>query len=199
MSGGLGIFGGTFDPIHNGHLALARAALELCSLEKILFVPAAHPPHRATGPRVSFEDRFRMVELACAGQARFQPSRIEEGDHISYSIVTIEKIQAHHPGMPLYFIIGADAFAEIRTWKRWTEVIASVDFVVAGRPGAYYSVPDGARVHPLPMDVPVSSSAIRQLIEAGAGHLPVPPTVEAYILAHRLYLSHNQTENPVNR
>ena len=199
MTGGLGIFGGTFDPIHNAHLTLARAALQLCGLEKILFVPAAHPPHRATGPRVSFEDRFRMVELACTGEPRFQPSRIEEGDHISYSIVTIEKIQAQHPGMRLYFIIGADAFAEIQTWKRWTEVISSVDFVVAGRPGARYSIPDGARVQPLPMDVPVSSSEIRQLLGAGAEHLPVPAAVEAYILAHRLYLSHKQTENPVNR
>jgi nicotinate-nucleotide adenylyltransferase len=195
---GLGIFGGTFDPIHNAHLAVACAALQLCNLKQILFVPAANPPHRATGPRVSFEDRFRMVELACAAEPRFQPSRIEEGNHVSYSIVTIEKLQAQHPGTPLYFIIGADAFAEIQTWKRWTEVIARVEFIVAGRPGAHYSIPDGARLHRLPMDMPISSSAIRDSLVAGIAHLPLPPAVEAYISAHQLYRSHSPLENSIS-
>jgi nicotinate-nucleotide adenylyltransferase len=185
----LAIYGGTFDPVHDAHLALAREAVRECGLDRVLFIPAAHPPHKAGTTRASYEDRYRMVELACAGEPRFMPSRLEEGEERSYSIRTIEKVLASiEPGSELYFLIGADAFAEIRTWRCWRDVVRLVQFVVVSRPGHLYDVPPGARVHGLEsLDMPVSSSEIRQRLAAGDYSVPVPPTVLAYIRQHRLY------------
>src|SRR6266513_2675858 len=90
----LAIFGGTFDPIHNAHLTIARRAAEELHLNRILFVPAAHPPHKAGVTHAPYEDRVRMVELACRGEPRFEVSRLEEGTVRSYSIDTIEKVRS---------------------------------------------------------------------------------------------------------
>src|ERR1700691_4507249 len=114
------IFGGTFDPIHSAHLVVAREAAEAFALDRVLFIPAANPPHKEAG--APYEDRFRMVELACAADPRFVPSRLAEDRAVSYSIHTIERLKA--PGESLLFIIGADAFAEIRSWRRWEDVVA---------------------------------------------------------------------------
>src|SRR4029079_1464111 len=133
------IFGGTFDPIHRAHLLVAREAAEAFSLDRVLFIPAAHPPHKATGE--SYEHRYRMVELACAGEPKFEPSRLEEGQELSYSIHTIERVQAL--GGDVFFVIGADAFAEIRSWHRWEDVIRAVDFIVVARPGHEFISPPG--------------------------------------------------------
>jgi nicotinate-nucleotide adenylyltransferase len=155
----------------------------------VLFVPASRPPHKSGVTRAPYEDRYRMVELACAGEPLFEPSRLEAGVARSYSIYTIRKVrETLEPDGELLFLIGADAFAEIRTWLRWTEVIALVEFVVVSRPGHRYEVPAGARVHRLDtMDLEVSSSEIRARLAAGAGDLPVPPAVLAYIREHGLY------------
>src|SRR4051812_29860577 len=113
----LALFGGTFDPIHNAHLAVAREAADRFGLDRVLFIPAARPPHKQRGPHASYEDRVRMAELSTAADPRFQVSRLEEGTVRSYSIDTIEKARAGlSPGDELFFIIGADAFAEIQTW-----------------------------------------------------------------------------------
>ena len=90
----LAIFGGTFDPIHEGHLALAREAAVRFHLDRVLFVPAAHPPHKAGVTHAPYADRVRMAELACQGDARFEVSRLEEGTARSYSIDTIETLRA---------------------------------------------------------------------------------------------------------
>src|SRR5690348_12134898 len=109
----LAIFGGTFDPVHNGHLAMAREAMRHCALDRVLFIPAARPPHKSAGPYAPYEDRLRMVELACGGEPRFEASRLEAGTVRSYSIDTIEKVRAGlAPGDELLFLIGADAFGE---------------------------------------------------------------------------------------
>lgn len=182
------LFGGTFDPVHNAHLEIAREAAALYPAASVLFIPAARPPHKNHGPWASFEDRFRMVQIACATDARFEASRIEEGTERSYTIHTIEKLRDRGP---LAFLIGADAFAEIRTWHRWQDVIAAVQFVVAARPGASYESPRGARVRELAgVQLPESSSGIRRMIGEGAGNIPVPFAVLDYIHAHGLYRSH---------
>ena len=85
----IGLFGGTFDPIHNGHLTMAWEAARRCGLEVVLMVPAGRPPHRSAGPYASYEDRMRMVELACLNQPLLEPSRLEEGEERSYTIDTI--------------------------------------------------------------------------------------------------------------
>jgi nicotinate-nucleotide adenylyltransferase len=178
------IFGGTFDPIHSAHLVVAHEAAEAFALDRILFIPAGNPPHKEAG--ASYEDRFRMVELACAADPRFEPSRLEEGREKSYSINTVERLMA--PGQTLLFIIGADAFADIRTWRRWEDLLRDVEFIVVTRPGHAYESPPGARVHRLDtVALPVSSSEIRQ--ELSKGQIPpvLPPAVADYIQARRLY------------
>jgi len=185
----LAIFGGTFDPIHNAHLAIARAAADRFDLDGVLFVPAARPPHKSGFTHAPYEDRVRMVQLACSGESRFEVSRIEEGTDCSYSIDTIEKVRARlAPGDDLFFIIGADAFAEIRTWHRWRDVAAAVHFLVVSRPGHQYSAP--REVHASRLDsieLPVSSSEIRRALAAGARPSEVPVPVLDYITEHHLY------------
>ena len=185
----LGLFGGTFDPIHDAHLTLAHAAVAACALDQLLFIPAARPPHRSAGPRAAYEDRLRMVELAITGTPAFVASRVEAGGAVSYSIDTIEKISASRPGAEIFFVIGADAFAEIQTWKRWEDVIAAVQFIVAARPGADYQAPAGAVVHAVPLQMNISSSGVRALLAQGASPVPVAPSVLAYIRGHGLYSS----------
>ncbi len=185
----LAIFGGTFDPIHSAHLVVAREAVAAFALDRVLFVPAARPPHKSGLTSTSFEDRYRMVELACGGEPKFEPSRIEEGEGRSYSIHTIERIRATLAAEDrLFFLIGADAFAEIATWHRWRDVIGGVEFIVVTRPGHRYEEPSGAVVHRLDtVALPVSSSEIRQRLAAGGRTEQLPAPVLDYIRRHRLY------------
>jgi nicotinate-nucleotide adenylyltransferase len=185
----LALFGGTFDPIHNGHLAMAREAAGRCALDRVLFIPAGRPPHKVAGPHAPYADRLRMVELACADDPRFEASRLEEGEQKSYTIETLEKLRpALEPSDKLFFLIGADAFAEIETWRRWQEVIRSVEFIVVSRPGCRYEVPGEARVHRMDdLELPASSSDIRRKIAAGDFGLDVPPAVLKYIEERGLY------------
>ena len=185
----LAIFGGTFDPIHTAHLMVAREALREFGLAKVLFVPAARPPHKGGATCAPYEDRYRMVELACRGEPRFEASRLEAGDRVSYSISTLEKLRATlEPDAELFFLIGADAFAEIRTWRRWREVIRLVEFIVVTRPGHAYRVPRGARVHTLEtVALPVSSSELRARLATGEAPAEIPPQVLAYIRERGLY------------
>ncbi len=183
------IFGGTFDPIHRAHLTVAREAVNQFGLDRVLFVPAAHPPHKPDAG-TPYEDRLRMVQLACEGEPLFEASDIESGSGKSYSIDTIERLRRRLPAAdPLYFIIGTDAFAEILTWRRAADVIRSVDFIVVGRPGPDYAIPSGARVLRLDtLVLEVSSSAIRRELAEGAAPAELPENVFAYIRAKGLYI-----------
>ena len=188
----IAIFGGAFDPIHNAHLAVARAAAARFDLDRVLFVPTYCPPHKGI-THAPYEDRVNMVEIACAESSpsgvRFEASRLEEGTKRSYSIDTINRLRATlDPADELFFLIGADAFAEVRTWHRWREVIQSVRFVVAVRPGYVYDAPAEAKVDRLEQkESATSSSSIRQAIEANNLELDAPPGVVEYIRSHRLY------------
>lgn len=184
------VFGGTFDPIHNAHLAMARAAREKFALRRVLFVPAANPPHKTLATMAPYWDRVRMAELACADEPAFEVSRIEQDAAPSYSILTIERLLGAGFG-PLAFLIGADAFAEIRTWHRWRDVVRLVQFIVVTRPGAEYEVPQGATVYELGgIQLPVSSSEVRDCISRGDERVPVPAPVYRYICERGLYQSH---------
>jgi nicotinate-nucleotide adenylyltransferase len=183
------VFGGTFDPIHNAHLQIASEAAAAFHLDRVLFVPAANPPHKQASQMTPFEHRYRMVELACEGHPIFEPSRLEEGIGTSYSIDTIERLKPSlKPGDTLYFLIGSDAFDEIESWHRWRDLVQKVDFIVVSRPGAHFRVPQGARVHTLDgLALQVSSTDVRERL---ARHLPtpeLPSAVRAYIDAHCLY------------
>ena len=184
----IAIFGGTFDPIHCAHTTVAREAADAFQFDRVLFVPAANPPHKH-GVVTEFEYRYRMVELACAADPRFVPSRLEDGEATSYSVHTIEKVRAGlGPSDELFFIIGADAFAEIGTWYRWRDVVEAVQFVVVTRPGHEYQAPRGARVRRLDtLALPVSSSDIRADLAAGKDPAQLDPAVLAFIKLHHLY------------
>jgi nicotinate-nucleotide adenylyltransferase len=185
----IAIFGGTFDPVHSAHLAVASEAASAFELERVLFVPASRPPHKSGATVAGYEDRYRMVELACQAEPRFEASRLEAGQERSYSIDTIERVRAAlGPGDELFFLIGADAFAEVATWRRWQEVVRAVRFIVAARPGHSYAVAPGAQVERLDtVALAVSSSAIRVRLAAGENPPELPPAVAAYIRERGLY------------
>jgi nicotinate-nucleotide adenylyltransferase len=185
----LAIFGGTFDPIHDGHLALAREAATRFHLDRVLFVPAAHPPHKAGVTHAAFADRVRMAELACQGDGRFEVSRLEEDTERSYSIVTIEKLRARlAPADQLYFLIGADAFAEIRTWHRWRDVARGVRFLVVSRPGHVYQSPPGVEFDRIDdIEVAISSSEIRRALASHQTPAGLPAPVLEYAVSRSLY------------
>lgn len=185
----LAIFGGTFDPIHKAHLEIALRAADRFALDRVLFMPAASPPHKGGVTHAPYEDRVCMIELALGADARFEVSRLEEGTTRSYSIDTIEKLRARlSPADELFFIIGADAFAEIRTWRRWQDVERSVVFIVVSRPGSAYEAPAGSRVERVDqVELPVSSSEIRARLAAGEQVAAVPERVMEYIRERGLY------------
>lgn len=188
MSRAYAVFGGTFDPIHKGHTAVATTAADRFALDEVLLIPAGNPPHKEGRTRTDFDHRYRMAQLACAADARLHVSAMEKGSERSYSILTIERLKRERPGDRLYFLIGADAFSEIETWFRWRDVLAEAEFLVVSRPGSDYGIPPGARVQRLDeLDIPISSSEIREQLRAGNSPATLDPAVAAYIREHGLY------------
>jgi nicotinate-nucleotide adenylyltransferase len=181
------IFGGTFDPIHSAHLTVAREAADRFDVDRVLFIPAAIPPHKDAS--TSYADRFSMVEIACREDPRFLASRLEEGNTKNYSLDTIQRVrQTEGSGAQIFFLIGADAFAEIGSWHKSSEVIEAVEFIVVTRPGHTYASPPGARVHRLEtVALPVSSSEIRLALTRGETPAELPPCVLRYIHKRHLY------------
>jgi len=137
----LALFGGTFDPVHRGHLAAARAARDRFRLGAVHFVVAGRPPHKTRGPLSPYAHRCAMVALACACQPRMLPSFAEAsadsaGGNIFYSVDLVRAYRKRLPrGAHLYFLIGADAFLQIGTWHQAKTLLDSCDFVVVSRPG----------------------------------------------------------------
>jgi nicotinate-nucleotide adenylyltransferase len=133
-----GLFGGTFDPIHIGHLRCATEIMELFSLNRIVFVPASRPPHKLDGSITSFYHREQMIRLAIEGNPAFSFSDVEHRrSGVSYSVETVEYILDKYrlENLELYFILGQDAFHAIRTWKDWERLIFLCHFTVMTRPG----------------------------------------------------------------
>ncbi|MGH9603123.1 MAG: nicotinate-nucleotide adenylyltransferase [Terriglobales bacterium] len=132
----IALFGGTFDPVHNGHLAVARAAARRFHLDRVLFVPSGGPPHKRSRPLTPFAHRFAMLALATAGEPRFQPSLLEADDSIThYSIITVPRVKRTlRRGDRLFFLIGVDAFLDIATWRSPEKLLRECDFLVASRP-----------------------------------------------------------------
>ncbi len=137
----LALFGGTFDPVHRGHMAAARAARDRFGLDAVHFVVAGRPPHKSALPLSPYPHRCAMVALACAGQARLSLSLAEAGPDFSGSATSysIELVRAHRKRLlrstHLYFLVGADAFLEIGKWRESEALLDSCDFIVVSRPG----------------------------------------------------------------
>jgi nicotinate-nucleotide adenylyltransferase len=205
----LGLLGGTFDPIHLGHLDVAEAARQALGLDRILLVPAAVPPHRGA-PVASAAHRFAMVALAAQQAPHLCVSDLEMGDHApSYTAATLARLESQGAYMSqLVVLAGADAFAEIATWRDYPTLLDRCHFAVVSRPGhrasaLRSSMPGLAPrmalaerdlpVHPTILLVdaetaPGSSTAIRKRAAAGESlEGLVPPAVAAYIDTHGLY------------
>lgn len=163
----IGLFGGTFDPIHRGHLALAQAAQQQCDLKQVLFIPANIPPHKQNQPLASFFDRYAMVVLATANEKNFLPSLLEApgvaqvaastkgarqkshnpADGANYSIDTARRFkETLRKSDRLFFLIGIDAFRDIAKWREPEALFNECEFIVASRPG--YSLADVANALP---------------------------------------------------
>jgi len=154
----LGLLGGTFNPIHQGHLRAAQAVLQTFDLDEVYFIPAFIPPHKSSYKIASPEHRLKMVELAVEPFPDFVPSSIEiEAGGKSYSINTLEKFQQMFPGSKIYFILGIDAFLEIDTWKDYERLLDKCYFIVISRPG--YDLKDAKDV--------LHRRSRRKIIDAG--------------------------------
>lgn len=183
------LFGGTFDPIHAAHLRIAEEACRKYALTRVLFVPASNPPHKESAGLAAYEDRFSMVEIACGPYPQFEASRLEAGEGRSYTVDTIRRFRRETKSpFDLFFLIGADAFDELETWKGWPQLVQLTEFIVVARPESEYRVPQGARVHRLDgLALPTSSSTIRARLAAGKATPELPPEVRAFIEKHKLY------------
>jgi nicotinate-nucleotide adenylyltransferase len=135
-AGAVGILGGTFDPIHNAHLALARVACDKLNLKQVLWIPAGQPPHR-TAPHATAAERLAMVQAATAGETRFILDASEVASTAaSYTVHTLARLREHYgPAQPLVLLMGADAFRGLATWHRWQEIFGLANIAVATRPG----------------------------------------------------------------
>ncbi len=130
----IGLLGGTFDPVHFGHLQLAEAAMTECELDEILFIVAASPPHKAPSDLLPFEQRYNMVELACSDFPYFSCSDIEAKlPFPSYTYDTLKVMLQKNPDVDFHFIIGEDAFIEIKSWKKYRDVLALTSFILSCR------------------------------------------------------------------
>jgi nicotinate-nucleotide adenylyltransferase len=214
----LGVLGGTFDPIHAGHLDAARAARVALGLGEVVFVPARVPPHREA-PRASVFHRFAMASLAVAGEPGFRVSDMElRAEGPSFTAHTLARLHARgFAPWQLFFITGADAFAEIATWHDYPRVVDAANWVVVARPGYVHEVLDDhlAALAPRFVDVPaagpappvtgsrptrifvvaaattdVSSTMLRRQFASGAPvEGLVPPLVAGHVRRHGLYAS----------
>jgi nicotinate-nucleotide adenylyltransferase len=193
----LGVLGGTFDPVHNGHLAIAATARSQLGLERILFVPAGQP-WRKERQITPAEHRVAMVRLAIAGERAYELSTVEvERDGPSYMIDTLEELGGRHPGSDLVVILGEDALADLPNWKDAQRILELAALAIAPRQdrGApkdenWRAMPGiGERLTWLEMEpVSVSSTTVRARVRQGkpVGGL-VPPEVEDYFRKHQLY------------
>ncbi|MGE5117237.1 MAG: nicotinate-nucleotide adenylyltransferase [Betaproteobacteria bacterium] len=192
----IGLFGGTFDPPHDAHLALARAALDQLGLDRLLWIPAGQPWQK-TGVRALTDAAHRaaMVELAIAGEPRFVLERSElERPGPSYTLDTVRELRSREPGNEWFLIIGQDQYARLATWHGWRELLPLVTLAVAARAGAAPQADPALAALPHRMvpivlaPMPHASTALR----AGVAPLAsmVPLAVARYIDRHHLYSGH---------
>jgi nicotinate-nucleotide adenylyltransferase len=213
----IGLFGGTFDPIHWGHLRSAEEVSETYGLDRVYFVPASIPPHKSGRTTTPARDRLKMVRLAVARNPRFAVSTVELArPGLSYSIDTIRQFSEKlGRSDSLYFIIGLDAFRDIGTWKDFKELFPLCNFIVTSRPGSKERDPlkgtgvavkklfcydfrrknyrhrSGTRIYFIELtDIAISASEIRALVLKGKSiRYLVPSAVEKYIKRRGLYAS----------
>ncbi len=197
----IGIMGGTFNPVHKGHLALAKAAKKEFALDRIIFIPSGTPPHKALGDVIDKNERYRMVRLAVKGLRDYSVSRIEmDRPGYSYAIDTFRLLKKKFgPRAKLFYIMGLDSINEILEWKKPLELFKLCEFIVGTRPGTKLRTfrrlvkfpplqKEVDKIHLMELKEDVSASEIRARLKAGkqAGRF-LPPAVEKYIEKRGLY------------
>jgi nicotinate-nucleotide adenylyltransferase len=218
LTGGrIGVYGGTFDPPHNGHWRVAQNVLEKFALDRMLFVPAFVPPHKRGHAISAAHHRYAMLALATADEARMFVAGIEiEAPSRPYTVETLDRLCREEPGAQLFFLMGADSFAEVTMWREWEKLLSAYSVVVAQRPGieleptpAGHLPPElrqnvidlrgGARPTKEMMTAPhiyltdyvaenVSATQVRAEIAAGRSVDGLtPPAIANYIAKYRLY------------
>lgn len=188
----IGIFGGTFDPPQLGHISAAEQVANALSLDKVLFVPAGDPWQKSDVS--SSQDRKQMVSLAIEGNPLFELSTVEiDREGPTYTVDTLQSLSVRYGDAELFFLMGDDAFAGIKTWKSWEKLPTFATLVVISRQGTYVDVPETllASVNLCEVSaLPISSTQCRELIHQGKSlEGLVPPAVAEYITEHRLYRS----------
>lgn len=197
----IGVFGGSFDPVHMGHLTIAQDAVEQLELNRLIFVPAAVPPHKQGKTLVEGRHRFEMLQLATEANLSFEVSDMElQRGGISYTFDTMTQIQFEHPGAELFFIVGLDSLVELHLWKnieQLLELCTVVPFARGGEDPARIAeqiqLSNGwktkllerlIRIH----EIEISASEVRMRLAEGLSiRYLVPPEVEMYIAEHHLY------------
>jgi nicotinate-nucleotide adenylyltransferase len=189
----LGILGGIFDPVHNGHCAAACLARDHFNLQKVYLIPSGTPPHKSGSVSASPSHRLAMLQLAVKGSASLKvwPEEIRRGG-ISYTVDTIQSIRKRHPEASLYFIIGSDNLADIVTWYQYRRILSAVTLCVGHRPGYSLTIPpEVAATEILTFPSPewsLSSTAIRGYLAQGYScKYLLPLEVARYIKRHALY------------
>ena len=201
----IGIFGGTFDPVHLGHLILAEQGREQGNLDEIWLIPAAQPPHKQDSTLTRFDQRVEMLELAIAGNPTFKIETIEnERPDLSYTADTLRELQARHPEADFHLLIGTDSLMDLPGWYQPHQVLHFASLLVMHRAG--YPKPSDEQIHqhfqsltktvPLRMQwmedpplVDLASSNLRQRVKQGRSiRYVVPRAVEAYVKEKKLYL-----------
>lgn len=189
----LGIFGGTFDPVHTGHLAMAVAAQAALALDKVLFVPAWQNPLKAEGPHASGQERLALLRIATAGAVRMDVWAGELAREApSYALHTVMALQAQYPHWRLFWILGADQLEGLRRWYQIDALVQNVKFIVLRRPGSPWHWPGIAGLHLYRVEnveQDVEGRRIRAALFAGEmpERLPLAPAVAQYIKARGLY------------
>ncbi len=198
----VGIYGGTFDPVHFGHLVLAEQCREQGNLDQVWFIPAPRPPSKLDQPLTRFDQRVEMLELAIAGNTAFQIDEIEkERTGLSYTVDTLEDLHARHPGVEFSLLLGGDSLADLPNWKNIKRILQLVKVLVMPRPGTPTlsegelrarlgwdaNEPLSLHIIEAPM-IDIASHELRQRAEQGRSvRYLVPRAVEVYLWEKKLY------------
>lgn len=194
------LFGGSFDPPHRGHVAIANAAADAFEVDKVLFAPTGHQPLKPEGASASFEDRMAMVELVCAEDVRFEASTLDSprADGLpNYTVETLSRLSEMMPEAKLFNLVGADSFLDLPRWHLPERLLELAEWIVVSRPGfpigslaeLGLTPTQRARIHLLKtVHEDVAATDLRERLEAGdpCDDL-LPLTVAKYIREHRLY------------
>jgi nicotinate-nucleotide adenylyltransferase len=196
----LGLFGGTFDPVHYGHLLLAEQCREQCALDEVWFIPAGRPPHKGNAKISPAQARAEMLELAVAGDPRFVVSRIEfDRDGPSYTVETLERLKAEGPDRELHLLIGADSLTDLPTWREPRRILELATVVAVNRGdrplpnldliASRIGQPPDLRLRLVEMPgIDLSATDIRRRVKEGHSiRFMTPRAVEAYITAQKMY------------